>query len=528
VVRSSLPRRPELGDIIAGLSVALVLIPQSLAYAEIAGVPPAVGLCAAALPPLLAAPFASSPYLQTGPVALTSLLTFGALSSLEATGTADYVELAALLALVVGVFRLALGLMRLGSIAYLMSQPVLVGFTSAAAVLIVASQLPSVFGADPPDDGVLESAWWVLRRPGEWDTTAVVLGLATLITVVGLRRVHRLIPGVLVVVVAATVWSEATDYDGATIGDLPGGFMTLSLDLPFGDLGSLLIPGLVIALVGFAEPASIARTYAAADRSRWSANRELISQGVANLASGVGGGFPVGGSFGRSSLNHIAGARTVWSGAITGAIVLVTMPLTPALEALPRAVLGAVILSAVYTLFAPRAMARVFRESRVQGIVTAGTFAATLATSPNVEYGVLIGLGLSIAAHLYRELRVDHASEVDGTTLILRPAGVVWFATTPQLERSFLEALAANPEVERLRIDFSNVGRFDYSGSATLATLIENACASGIEAEITCIPPHASRALAAHLGGRYGVPTLDELPRRERHQLWANRDQPDC
>ena len=305
--------RPTLGDVIAGVSVALVLIPQSLAYAEIAGVPPHIGLFASALPPLLAAPFSSSPYLQTGPVALTSLLTFGALSGLETTGTAEYVELAALLALIVGAARLALGLVRMGAVAYLMSQPVLLGFTSGAAILIVSSQVPSIFGAVPDDDGVLEGAWWVVIRPDEWDATALALSVITVAVVLGARRVHHLLPGVLVMVIAAVIWSEVTDYDGAVVGDLPGGFISLSLDLPFGDAADLLIPGIVIALVGFAEPASISRTFATADRIPWSANRELVSQGVANLASGVSGGFPVGGSFSRSSLNRLAGASTAWS-----------------------------------------------------------------------------------------------------------------------------------------------------------------------------------------------------------------------
>jgi len=160
----------------------------------------------------------------------------------------------------------------------------------------------------------------------------------------------------------------------------------------------------------------------------------------------------------------------------------------------------------------------------VQGAVTVATFAATLISSPNVERGVIAGLVFSIIAHLYREMRVDHGHELDGDTLVLRPAGVIWFATTPQLERRFIEARAEHPEVEKLRIDFSQVGRFDYSGAVTLATLVEDAVGAGVDVEVVHIPPHASRALAAHLGGRFGVPTLDELPRDQRHQWYASRD----
>ena len=182
------------GDLVAGISVALVLLPQSLAYAEIAGVPPHVGLFAAALPPLLAAPFVSSPYLQTGPVTLTALLTFSALSGLESTGTVSYIELAALLALIVGATRVILGLLRLGNVSYLMSQPALTGLTASAAILIVASQVPSMFDVNPDTTGILARALWVLSRPDHWDVTAIVLSVTTVGVVLGARRVHRALP----------------------------------------------------------------------------------------------------------------------------------------------------------------------------------------------------------------------------------------------------------------------------------------------------------------------------------------------
>ncbi len=505
-------RPPSISDILAGFSVALLLIPQSLAYAEIAGVPTHVGLFAAALPPLLAAPFMSSPYLQTGPVALTSLLTFGALSGLETTGTAEYVELAALLALIVGVTRLLLGVFRLGGIAYLMSQPVLMGFTNAAAILIVSAQLPSITGASPDNEGVLQRAGWTLAHPGEWAGSSLVLTVVTVAVILGSRRVHRLFPGVLIIVAATTAWSELSDYTGPIVGELPGGFLSLGLDLPFDRSWSLLIPGIVIAVVGFAEPASISRTFATADRIPWSANRELVGSGVANLASAISGGFPVGGSFSRSSLNRFAGARSNWSSAVTGAVVIASLPLAPTLEPLPLAVLGAIVFVAVFRLIQPLPILKMWTHSALQGAVATGTFVATLATAPNVERGVVIGVGLSILAHLTREMRVDHEYELDGDTLVIRPAGVIWFATTPQLERMFIEAVAEVPEISRLRIDFTKCGRFDYSGAATLATLVDDAENGGTSVEMVNIPPHGARALASFMGGKYGVPTLDELP----------------
>ena len=162
------PTRIGGSDVLAGLSVALLLIPQSMAYAELAGLPPHIGLFAAILPPILASLVASSPYLQTGPVALTSILTLGGLTELAEPGSVDYMELAALLALIVGLTRLTLGLFRLGVVAYLMSEPVISGFTAAAAILILSSQLPKALGVEAPDGSVLEQAWWSLTSPGNW------------------------------------------------------------------------------------------------------------------------------------------------------------------------------------------------------------------------------------------------------------------------------------------------------------------------------------------------------------------------
>ena len=272
MTRLELPRLTT-GDVIAGVSVALVLIPQSLAYAEIAGLPAFHGLYAAAVAPIAASIFASSPYLQAGPSAMTSLLTFGALSSIAAVGGADYVALAALLALTVGVIRVAIGLLRAGVIAYLMSQPVLAGFTTAAVVLIAASQLPTALGASPPDGGLLDRAGWSLVHPGDWEGTALVLSLITVALIWGGRRLSALFPGVLIAAGIGLTYSLVSDYGGAMIGEIPEGFPPLSLGMPWSDLGVLIVPAAIIALVGFAEPSAIARTYAVQDRMTWNASR---------------------------------------------------------------------------------------------------------------------------------------------------------------------------------------------------------------------------------------------------------------
>ncbi len=390
-------------DIVAGVTVALVLLPQSLAYAEIAGVPPAVGLAAGALPPLLAAVFASSPYLQTGPVALTSLLTFGALQGMEATGTTEYVALAALLALVVGVVRILLGLLRGGIVAYAMTESVVLGFTTGAAILIIGSQLPTMFGLERGDRGVLSGDWFTLTHPQLWSVTAIVSALLTIGFVISLRKVQPLFPGVLVVVIVAVMWSRLSNFEGATIGELPGGFVSLSFDLPWNQLGSVIVPGIIIALVGYAEPASIARTFATEEGTAWDSSKELVSQGIANVASAIAGGFPVGGSFSRSALNRVAGAKTAAAGGVTGAVILALQPLSPLLEPLPRAVLGAIVFVAVFKLVKIAELVSLIRTAPRHALVAWGTFAATLATAPKVERGVVIGIVLAAAMFAYEQ-----------------------------------------------------------------------------------------------------------------------------
>ncbi len=388
--------RPTTGDLIAGVSVALVAIPQSLAYAELAGMPAYIGLYATALPSLLAAFFVSSRYLQTGPVALTSLLTFGALSPLAAPMSSEYVTLAALLALLVGALRIALGVGRLGRVAYLLSPPVLVGFTTAAAILILSSQLPKVFDVAPDARGVIEDAAWTLVHPADWSRSAMLFSGLAFAVIVGGRRIHQLFPGVLVAVIAGLVVSATVGYGGSIVGELDGGFVSLGFDFDWGSTGRLILPAVAIALVGFAEPSSIARTFAAADREPWNADREMISQGVANVASAVSGAFPVGGSFSRSSLNRLAGAHTAWAGAITGAFVLLALPLTPVLRDLPEAILGTIVIAAVLKLIDLRGVWQLRHESHAHLLVGLGTLFATIATAPRVERGVVIGVVLSL------------------------------------------------------------------------------------------------------------------------------------
>ena len=399
--------KPSAGDLIAGVSVALLALPQGLAYAEIAGMPAKYGLYAAAIPSILAAIFASSPYLQTGPVALTALLTYGALEGLAQPFSPEFIELAALLALSVGVIRLILGILKLGKIAHLLTDAVITGFTTGAAILIIFSQLPKSLGVDDVKGGVLSAGWKSISNPELWELNAILFSIATIIVIFGGRFLHRLFPGVLIAVVCGIAISKVIGYSGSVVGELSSGFIPFKFSFEWGSLTDLLLPATIIAIVGFAEPAAIARTFAKEDKSSWNPNKEFVSQGVANLASAISNSFPVGGSFGRSSLNKIAGAETPWAGAITGVFVLAVLPLVFLLEELPSAILGATVIGAVIKLIKPIDFFKLVVDETQQGLIATGTLVATLLTAPRIDRGILIGLGLSLIGYFFDRFRLN-------------------------------------------------------------------------------------------------------------------------
>ena len=484
-------------DVVAGASVALVLIPQSMAYAELAGLPPWHGLYAAAAAPILAAPFVSSRHLQTGPVALTCLLTAGALAGTAAAGTPEYVGLAALLALIVGAARLIIGLMRWGGVAWLMSEPVLRGFTLGAALLIVSSQLPAALGASSDAATVLSRAVDLVVSPGQWTLGAVALSVATVVLMRAGPRIHRMFPGVLVAATLGLAASMAGLAVGPTLGDIPSGLPSINLALPWDALPSLLVSGVVIALVGFAEAASIARIFAAEDREGWDPDREFVSQGVANLAAGLFSGFPVGGSFSRSLLGRLAGAKTPLAGFVTGLVVLAALPAASALSPLPRAILGATVIGAVVKLLDPRPLHAIWLKSRLQALIAATTLVATLAFAPHVEYGVVSGVVLALVVHLWREARVLVPVQSRGEELRLRPTGVLWFATAASLQQQVISALAAHPRTRVLIIDLSGLGRIDYSGAQVLEHLAQDLSCEDLIVQLRVIPPQAQRIVGS-------------------------------
>lgn len=389
---------PSAGDLIGGVSVALVLIPQAIAYATVAGVPAEVGLFAASIPLIAAAPFVSCPWIQTGPTAMTSLLAGGAIAGLgcELENPQQIAAAAALLAIVVGTTRLAMGLLRIGNLTRYLIRPVILGFTTAAAVLIICSQLSKTLGTTIDEPSVVLRAIKSLTSL-DWSFQAIGVAVGTAVIASLSKKIHRLFPAILLAIVLAIVYSYFTGYEGATVEKLSGSFISFRTDLPWNQVSHFLLPGMIIAFVGFAEPTSISMTLMEEENLEWNPNRELCGGGFANLFSGFFGGYPVGGSFSRTSVNKFAGATSAWSGLVTGCIVLCMLRFTPLLSSLPQAALGAIIIMAVIRLIKFKEMIELWSVNRIYGMISFVTLLCTLYFSPRVDIGILIGAVMGIA-----------------------------------------------------------------------------------------------------------------------------------
>lgn len=512
------------GDLVAGLSVALVLIPQSLAYAQLAGMPAVTGLYAAAVPPLVAALFTSSPHLQTGPTALTALLTFAALSGDARPGSAEWVGRAAALALVVGAARVAVGLARGGAVVYLLSEPILIGFVRGAAVLILASQLPTLLGVSSVPSGTLRPAIDALSALGDWSGAALAVAAACAATVLVTRRIHVLVPGILLAAAGSIVYVRLGGEAGSLVGPVPTGLPDVAL--PMSGLASAVVPGIVIALIGFSESVAIARSFAVQDRIPWDPDRDFMGQGFGNVASSLVGGFPVGGSFTRSALNRLAGATGPASGAVAALAVIAFLPFVGVVSSLPKATLASFVILAAISLLAPQEVVRLWRLSRIQFGVAAATFGLTLTLAPHVERAVVLGILLSMAVHLWREMSVHTEVNDGGNTIELRPSGVLWFGNAQAVADAIVSALGRYPDARCLRLDLARLGRIDLTAALTLERLANDIRAAGIDVEIGGIPPVArpvfDRVMPREEGSdlielRHGIlePSLVEFESRE-------------
>jgi SulP family sulfate permease len=469
----------------AGVTVALVMVPQAVAYAQLAGMPLVTGLYACLLPALLAVLFGSANRLSVGPAALTSVLISASLNGLATPGSAEWVSLAVWLALLSGAMQLALGLGGYGWLLNLISAPVLMGFTQAAALLIMASQLPALLGV-----AHLQEVWQLSALP-LWPS---LFGVGSLCALLLLRAVKPHWPGVMLVVGVASVLSAVWGYaqHGAVVGDLPSGLPAgYWPEWPgFETLGQLWVPAMVIALVSFLETASSARIECQRDSKRWDDNRELVGQGLAKFASAFSGSFATSTSFSRSALMLYAGAQSAWAVVFSVVCVLITLLfLMPSLAFVPKAVLSATVIVAVMNLFQPRQFLALWRISRAETITAGLTFAITLLNAPAIYWGVLAGVLMTLAHFLYQRLHpriIEIGLHEDGSLrdrhlwqlpplapdlFALRMDAELDFAAASEFERAVLTHLSDHPNVRHVCLFAHTINRIDATGVDTMRKL---------------------------------------------------------
>ena len=474
----------------AGVTVGLMLVPQGVAYAALAGMPLVTGIYASLVPGIVAVLWSSSTRLGVGPTALTSLLIGASLTGLAEPGSAQWVALAAWMAILAGMLQLLLGLVRFGWLLNLVTSPVLSGFTQAAALLILSSQLSALTGLRVPLDTL-----WAAPQWSHFDWGAGAFGVGSVVALVFAKRRWPQFPAVIVIMAAAGTVSWATgfaDAGGAVVGAMPAGlphFYWPGL-LPWGTMGALVMPVLVVTLVSFLETASSAKVDHQKGGTRWNENQDLIAHGMAKISSGLCGSFAPSASFSRSAINLYAGARSGWATIFATALVLVTLLwLMPALYHVPQAVLAAVVVTAITGLIKPSMFAQLWRISRVEACISAATFVVTLLTAPRLYWGVIVGLLMNLSHFLYQRLHpriIEVGLHPDGSlrdrhlwklpalgthVLALRMDAELDFASASALERNLSERLSQNPQVRHVCLFAQPINRIDVTGVETFARL---------------------------------------------------------
>ena len=495
-------------DLMAALIVTIMLIPQSLAYALLAGLPPEAGLYASIVPILLYTVFGTSHSLAVGPVAVVSLMTAAALSNIVEQRTMGYAVAALSLAGLSGIMLLAMGLFRLGFIANFLSHPVIAGFITASGIIIAASQLKHIFGIEAHGHNLLELVVSLSTHLTETHFVTATIGITATVFLFWVRkglkpllvklRLGTTVIGVLVktgpvvVVVATTVavWAFGLADQGVRIvGDVPQSLPPFTLPSASPALlGQLLLPAFLISVIGFVESISVAQTLAAKKRQRIDPDQELIGLGAANIGASLTGGFPVTGGFSRSVVNFDAGAETPAAGAFTAiGLAIAAVALTPLIYFLPKATLAATIVVAVLSLVDFSILKRSWHYSKADFSAVLVTILLTLLLG--VEAGVSAGVGLSILLHLYKSSKphiaevgqvpgtqhyrniLRHAVITDPTIVTLRVDESLYFANARFLEDKIQNRVARDRTIRHVILQCSAINEIDLSALESLETI---------------------------------------------------------
>ena len=482
-------------DIFAGLTVGLIVLPQGVAYAALAGMPLVTGIYASLLPALVAVLWGASTRVSVGPAALICLLVSSTLHGLAEPGSANWVSLAVWLALLSGGLQLVMGLGGFGWLLNLVTSPVLTGFTQAAALLIMASQLPTLLGLHSS----LSSATSLISLPSQAlqalqggqssiDLNAAAFGIGSLVLMLLGKRVWSNFPLAIFVVAttaAVSAWLGFERAGGAVVGVLPAGLPSFYWpQLPaFQTLSVLVMPALIIALISSMETAASAKVENQADNKRWNDNQDLIGQGLAKISSAFSGSFPTSTSFSRSAILVHAGARTGWANVMSVALVLLALlTLMPALHPVPKSVLAAVVIAAVWSLLKPAEFIRLWRISPTEAIISVVTFGLTWVTAPSLYWGVLAGMLISLSHFLYHRLHpriIEVGIHPDGSlrdrhlwklpligpgVYALRMDAELDFASSSGLSNAIGHQLTACPDTQHVCLFAQPINRIDVTG----------------------------------------------------------------
>lgn len=530
--------RPALtSDLMAAVIVTIMLIPQSLAYAMLAGLPPVVGLYASILPLVAYAVFGTSRTLAVGPVAVVSLMTASAAGAVAAPGTAEYWQAAITLAALSGVMLVVLGLLRLGFLANLLSHPVITGFISASGVLIATSQLKHLLGVKASGETWPEMLAGLARAVGDTNPATLAIGIPATLFLFWVRKglkpaLQRLGlspraadmsakagPVVAVALSILAVTGFGLEARGVSVvGAIPQGlppFMLPSADIAL--IEALWVPALLISVIGFVESVSVAQTLAARRRQRIVPDQELIGLGASNIASALSGGYPVTGGFARSVVNFDAGAQTPAAGAFTAiGIALASLFLTPLLYNLPNATLAATIIVAVLSLVDLKTPRALWGYSKTDFAAHAATIAVTLVAG--VELGVIAGVAVGLLLYLWRASRphaaivgrvpgTEHFRNVERHTVLTLPHLLtirvdesLTYLNARWLEEYVLEQVAERPALRHVVLMASAVNAIDASGLESLEAINHRLGDAGIKLHLSEVKgPVMDRLGRSHL-----------------------------
>lgn len=496
-------------DVVAGVTVAVMLVPQSMAYAALAGMPPVTGLYASVVPVAVYALLGTSRQLAVGPVALVSLLTASALAPLAGGDSGTYVALAAALALLAGAMQVVMGALRLGVLVNFLSQSVVSGFTSAAAVIIALTQIGDLLGIDTERSTTAIGALRALAAsPGTPEPWTIAVGSTSVAALLLGRRLAPRVPWPLLVVAvttAVTALLGLAERGVGVLGEVPAGLPAPVLPpVSVEHVTALLPPALVIALIGYLENISLAKAIAARTRDEVDANQELFAAGVANLTAGLFRAFPVAGGFARTAVSVQAGARTPMAGLVAAVVVAAAVTfLTPLFFHLPQAVLAALVVVSVLGLIDAGSAAQAWRVKRADGVTLALTFVATLLLG--VELGIGVGVVASLGLFVWRtanphtaELgRVEgteilrnvdrYRTRVDPRVAVVRVDGPLYFANAKFVEGWLGGLPARRPGLGAVVLDCSAVTDLDTSGDHTLAGLLADLAGKGVTLHLATV-----------------------------------------